>query len=116
MHRGPTKSDASNSPGGSGGPTASGIRTTRLLVRDSKEHWPIPAGLRPALIERLAGIVRDPAASPREAVSAAKAILSASRLNLDGIVSVMKAQEHEELIGRLAELERLAGGQRGEEP
>jgi hypothetical protein len=99
-------SESADHPGGSGGPAAPGIRTTRLLARALREHWSIPTDLRPALIERLAAIVRDPAASPREITSAAKAILNASRLNLDGIAATIKAEEHEDLIARVSELER----------
>ncbi len=92
--------------GGSGGATARGIRTTRLLERALRERWPIPRKIRKPLIERLNEIVQDTASSPREVTSAAKAILSASKLNLESLTATMKIQEHEELIERLEELER----------
>ena len=63
-------------------------------------------GPAPRLIKRLAKITRDKAASPREITSAAKAILSASKINLESIATVMKAQEHEELVDRVEELEK----------
>jgi hypothetical protein len=83
-----------------------GIRDTRLVERALRERWPIPKALRGPLIDRLAGIVQDPETSPREATSAAKAILTASKINLETITATIKAQEHEELVERVEELER----------
>jgi hypothetical protein len=101
--------------GGLGGNlrTGRGIRDTRLVERALRERWPIPKAIRKPLIERLYEIVEDTASSPREVTSAAKTILSASKLNLESITATMKAQEHEELIERLAELERRAEDQKG---
>jgi hypothetical protein len=73
--------------GGSGGTTrtiAPGIRTTRLVKRALDEHWPIPKKLRPIVIRRLAEVIEDTGSSPREVTSAAKALLSASKINLRG--------------------------------
>jgi hypothetical protein len=98
----------SQTEGGSGGPTAPGIRTTRLVSRAIRERWPIPQALRGPLIERLAKVVLDPAASPREVVSAARAILTASKINLEGIAATIEAEEHDELAARLQEAERRA--------
>lgn len=100
--------DATESPGGLGGPSEHGARDTRLVERAVRERWPIPKALRGPLIERLAGIVQDPGASPREATAAARAILSASKINLDGIAATIKAAEHEDLAARLAALEGIA--------
>jgi hypothetical protein len=93
--------------GGSGGATAPGIRTTRLIERALRERWPIPKALRKPLIERLNKIVQDTGSSPREVTSAAKAILSASKLNLETITAAIKADEHENLRRELAALEEL---------
>jgi hypothetical protein len=76
------------------------------VERALRERWPIPKALRKPLIERLNEIVQDTASSPREVASAAKAILSASKLNLETITATMKAQEHEELLDRISELEK----------
>ena len=94
--------------GGLGGDHAPGrgIRETRLVERALRERWPIPSAIRKPLIERLAEIVEDTASSPREVISAAKAILSASKLNLENITATIKAREHEDLVERVAELER----------
>jgi hypothetical protein len=98
--------------GGLGGTTGRGARDTRLVERALRERWPIPKALRKPLIERLNEVVQDTASSPREVTSAAKAILSASKLNLEAIIATMKAQEHEELLQRVEEVEnRLKGTQ-----
>jgi hypothetical protein len=78
------------------GECGSGIRETRLVERALRERWPIPEALRGPLIDRLSKIVTDPAASPREATAAARAILSASKINLDLIGAAIKAREHED--------------------
>jgi hypothetical protein len=95
--------------GGSGGSSARrDVKTTRLSERALAEQWPIPKKLRKPLIDRLIEIVQDTGSSPREVTSAAKAILSATKLNLESITATIKAQEHEELVERLEELERRA--------
>jgi hypothetical protein len=58
------------------------------------------------LIARLAAIVQDSNASRREAIAAAKAILAASRINLEGIGAIIKAHQHTELAERVAALEQ----------
>lgn len=93
--------------GGSGGSCrpGRGIRETRLVERAIRERWPIPTKIRRPLIERLFEIIEDTESSPREVTSAAKAILSASKLNLESIAATMKAQNHEEFEDRLTALE-----------
>jgi hypothetical protein len=95
MEKPPMSEDATGGLGGGNGPA---IRNTRLVERAIAEAWPIPEALRPRLIKRLAKITRDKTASPREITSAAKAILSASKINLESIATIIKAQEHEELV------------------
>jgi hypothetical protein len=46
-------------------------------------------------VDRLAATINDPAASPREATAAARAILEASRVNLESIRTTIAAEEHE---------------------
>jgi hypothetical protein len=93
-----------------------GSRDTRLTERAMRERWPIPKAIRKPLIDRLYEIVEDTGSIPREVTSAAKAILAASKLNLESITATMKAQEREELIERLAELERRAESHQGRRP
>ena len=97
--------------GGLGGTSGRGARDTRLVARALAERWPIPRALRGPLIDRMARIVTDPDASPREATAAARAILSASKINVDLIGATIKAHEHEDLADRLAALEALAAEQ-----
>src|SRR4051812_39419563 len=108
--------DATVPPGGLGGRAGRSARDTRLVERALRERWPIPKALRGPLIERLAGIVQDPDASPREATAAARAILSASKINLDGIGATIKAQEHAELVARIEALEGRIDGQQPPQP
>jgi hypothetical protein len=82
------------------------VKTTRLLERALRERWPIPKALRKPLIERLYEIVQDTGSSPREVTAAAKAILSASKLNLESVTAAMRVREHEELVEKVEELER----------
>jgi hypothetical protein len=91
--------------GGLGGKTGRGIRDVRLVERALREYWPIPKALRGPLIKRLAGIVQDTNASPREVTSAAKAILTASRLNLEVVAKAIEADKHEDVLVRLKALE-----------
>jgi hypothetical protein len=98
--------------GGSGGATAPGIRTTRLVERALRESWPIPEDLRPLLVRRLAHIVESDNSSPREVTSAAKAILSASKINLDAVGVAISAEQHEELTERLEKLEQQINSER----
>src|SRR5436305_2784353 len=95
--------------GGSGGETRRRVHDVRLIERALRERWPIPKALRRPLIERLAEIVQDTGSTPREVTSAAKAILGASKLNLETIAATIKAQEHEELLDRIDELEKKVG-------
>ena len=61
--------------GGSGGENAQiTTRDVRLVERALRERWQIPKALRGPLIDRLAGIVQDLKASPREVTSAAIAL------------------------------------------
>jgi hypothetical protein len=92
--------------GGSGGANRRRIHETRLIERALAEQWPIPKKLRKPLIERLNEIVQDTGSSPREVTSAAKAILSASKLNLERVTAAMRVREHEELVEKVEELER----------
>lgn len=105
------KEDAKAS-GGFGGQCARVYRSLqpgRLMRRALRERWDVPRTKRPGIIDRLVAIALDPNTEPREAVSAARALMGASRLNLDGLAAFMHAEEHEQLRARVEELEtRLA--------
>jgi hypothetical protein len=106
----------STESGGSGGDTRRRIHDTRLVERALRERWPIPGALRRPLVERLGSIVQDPKATPREAVAAARAILAASRLNLERLSVVAKLQETQELVGWVEELEKRLDEQAQDTP
>jgi hypothetical protein len=82
----------------------------RLAERALREGWPVPAERRPEVVERLLALANNPDTPPREAVSAAKALLMASRINLDTIRVSMSAREFEEIVERVARLEQERGG------
>jgi hypothetical protein len=82
------------------------MKDARLVERALRESWPVPQALRKPLIQRLANIVQDPKASPREAVAAARALLAASRINLESTAVAGKLREIEEIAARLDELEK----------
>jgi len=57
------------------------VRDTRMIARAVVERWPIKKEYRDAIVKRLMQIVADPTTSPREATSAAKALMAAERQN-----------------------------------
>jgi len=74
-----------------------------------RERWRIPKAMRGTLIDRLRGILEDAGSGPREVTSAAKAILSASKINLENVSVAVKVLEQLELDVRMTELERRLG-------
>ena len=97
----------SETQGGSGGRCIQNKRQTRLVARALRERWNIPTEMRGTVIARLGQIVDDSKTEPREVISAAKAILSAGKLNLDNIEIAIKAIEHLALEARMTEVEQL---------
>jgi hypothetical protein len=97
--------------GGVGGSLSARHSPGRLEARALAEHWPISPEDRTRIIDNLLAIVTDPKAKRRDRTAAARALLSASSVNLAAVTAAVRAQEHEELVARLAELEqRLVGG------
>lgn len=75
---------------GAGAGDTPAIRDTRLQERAIRERWPMSADVRIKVLKRLCKIVDDDAwpdpderPSQREVISAAKALISADKLNLD---------------------------------
>jgi len=62
--------------------------------------------MRGDLIDRLGRILDDASARPREVTAAAKAILSASKINLENVSVAVNAIELLELRARVARIER----------
>jgi hypothetical protein len=96
----------SETVGGFGGRNARDKHRRRLVERALRERWAIPREVRASLIERLGKIVQDSEASPRDVTAAGRAILAASKINLDHISATIKARTHEEIDCRLEEVER----------
>jgi hypothetical protein len=79
----------------------------RLAERALREGWPVPEDRKPELVAKLIEVATSPETMPRERVSAIKALLSASKLNLETLRVAMAAEEFEDLKARL---QRLEGG------
>ena len=81
-------------------------RRDRLTARALRERWAIPQAMRRALMERLCEIVKDTDVAPREVISAARAVFSASKINLANISASIKAETHEDLERRMTKIEQ----------
>ena len=64
----------------------------------------MPADRRAGLVAVLVELAESPETRPRERISAVKALLGASSLNLEALRVSMVAGEYEALMGRLAAL------------
>ena len=76
----------------------------RLLQRALKQGWDVPVPLRTKIIEVLGGIVGDENATARERTAAARAVMSATRVELDAI-RVAQGTQFEDLVERMDALE-----------
>jgi hypothetical protein len=76
----------------------------RLYVRALQQGWNIPRGVRSEIVETLHGIVTGNGVTTRERTSAARAIMQASRVELDAIRLAHGAQ-YENLIKRMDAME-----------
>jgi hypothetical protein len=77
---------------------------TRLYVRALKQGWNIPRGMRSQIVERLHGIITAADSKSRERTAAARALLQASRVELDAIRLAYGA-DYENLSKRIAAME-----------
>jgi hypothetical protein len=103
----------SETVGGFGGRNAWNKRRRRLVERALRERWAIPPELRASVIERLGKIVQDSEAGPREVTAAGRAILTASKINLDHISVTIKAHMHADIERRLDVVERRVNEREG---
>jgi hypothetical protein len=81
----------------------------RLLTRALRQGWNIPADKRSEVINVLCEIAGDKTSTKREKTSAARALMQASRVELDAI-RVAQGAQYEDLVRRMAALEREGGG------
>jgi hypothetical protein len=82
----------------------------KLAERALRERWPVPPDRLPGLVTILLELAESPATRPRERIAATKALLGASKLNLEALKVAMLAEEFELLRDRLA---GLTGGDPG---
>jgi putative ubiquitin-RnfH superfamily antitoxin RatB of RatAB toxin-antitoxin module len=76
----------------------------RLYLRALRQGWTIPADVRTEVIKMLREIVTDEKATRREKTSAARAVMQASRVELDAI-RVAHGARFEEMVRRVEVLE-----------
>jgi hypothetical protein len=81
----------------------------RLYIRALRQGWNIPAKKRTGIIQVLFDMVQDQAATPRERTAAARALMQASRLELDAI-RVVQGTQYEDMVRRLEAIEGEGGG------
>ena len=81
----------------------------RLAERALREGWPVPEDRRAGLVKVLLDLVEAPETGARERIAAVKALLGASRLNLEALRVSMAADEFQLLRDRLAGLQGVPG-------
>jgi hypothetical protein len=84
----------------------------KLAERALRERWPVPPDRLPGLVTILLELAESPATRPRERIAATKALLGASKLNLEALKVAMLAEEFDLLRDRLAGL--TGGGDAGD--
>jgi hypothetical protein len=94
-------------PGGifSAGPTKADCK---LIERALRESWPIAEATRAALVGQLAKVLKEDGLiyrKPRLYLACVKALAGLSRANLTMVDVAIRAEQHEELAARVAELE-----------
>jgi hypothetical protein len=82
----------------------------RLYERALRNGWDVPAATRAEVIQVLGAIVADPKARRRDRTAAARALLQATRVELDAI-RVAQSLQYEDLARRLLALEGADGGE-----
>jgi len=85
----------------------------RLYERALRNGWDVPAATRVEVIRVLGEIVSDTKARRRDRTAAARALLQASRVELDAI-RVAQSVQYEDLARRLEALEGDAVGELAE--
>ena len=81
-----------------------------LLQRALRSGWDVPEEMRATILAVLREIVNDGNTTARERISAARAVVQASRVELDAI-RVAMAANFEDLNGRVGNLEAGSDGE-----
>jgi hypothetical protein len=76
----------------------------RLFARALRQGWSIPPRMRSRIIKMLCSITSDKEAPMRERMSAARALMQASRVELDAI-RVAQGAQYEDLVRRVEAME-----------
>jgi hypothetical protein len=76
----------------------------KLIERAMFHNWPVPRDTRRKAIDRMARIIESSDARPRDYAAAARVLLSASRVSLDSVKTVIAAQDHSDLCKRVAKI------------
>ena len=86
------------------------IRDTRMMARALENNWPLTDEQRKAVMQVLLRITIDPACSPRERTSAAKALMAADKLNLEAAALQQGNEQHHDRRedARLDRIARIA--------
>ncbi len=82
----------------------------RLYERALRSGWDVPESTRVEVIKVLGEIVSDAKARRRDRTAAARALLQATRVELDAI-RVAQSVQHEDLSRRVVALEGDGGGE-----
>ena len=109
--------EPSNDAGGRGESASdsalSARKDLRLTARALAESWPVPAALRTKVVKSLETVLTDPEASPRDIASASKALIAASRINLQAVAVGIAADDHEAVKDRLDAVEQALEKDKG---
>jgi hypothetical protein len=81
---------------------------SKLAERALRAGWQVNPEMHPELIEKLRSIAMstDGSVGAREKVSAIKALMLAGKLDLEAIKTAIVANEHDQVLEDLDELER----------
>jgi hypothetical protein len=85
------------------------MKDARMIERAIREDWPITDEDRAPLMKRMIKIALSEDSSPREAVAACKAVLSASQVNLESVAVWLRAEDQLAIKARLEALEAGQG-------
>jgi hypothetical protein len=83
----------STAQGLTGGDQEFAIEDLSMAELAARELWPIRKSLRADAVDRMATIIRDPASSAREVTAAVRALSTFSKINLQSIAQMQKAEE-----------------------
>lgn len=94
--------------GGSAGTPGTLTPEDRMDARALRERWPITPSQRRQIADRLIEIVNDPSSSPREVVTAARALITADKVNIDSdAVDKMPDQSEADSLERFNSLSAI---------